>query len=129
MILSISLHGIKDSLKYCTLLHSSHKKINKNWAEKYWNVYVQRKKLEPLHPYLPRPLEELRPLGTPTTVPPPTPVPLPMRRSTAVLLTDIEKFLCGQKRNISDWISKGNISNWVIFIILKDNRAASYVKN
>lgn len=38
----------------------------------------------------PRPLEELRPRGAPTTVPPPRPI----NRRTAALFTDIEKFLC-----------------------------------
>jgi hypothetical protein len=40
----------------------------------------------------PRPLEELRPLGAPTTVPPPP--PRPVNRRTAALFTDMEKFLC-----------------------------------
>lgn len=42
----------------------------------------------------PRPLEELRPLGAPTTVPPPRPV----NRRTAALFTDMEKFLCQKKK-------------------------------
>lgn len=46
------------------------------------------------HESSPRPLEELRPLGAPTTVPPP---PRPVSRRTAALFTDMEKFLC-QKR-------------------------------
>lgn len=59
-------------------------------------------KLEPASPaYIaahstnssPRPLEELRPRGAPTTVPPPRPV----NRRTAALFTDIEKFLCQEE--------------------------------
>lgn len=44
--------------------------------------------------FLPLPLEVLRPLGAPTICPPPRPV----RRSTAALFTDMEKFLCKYKK-------------------------------
>lgn len=40
--------------------------------------------------FLPLPLEVLRPLDTPAI----GPLPRPVRRSTAALFTDIEKFLC-----------------------------------
>lgn len=47
------------------------------------------------HESSPRPREELRPLGAPTTVPPP---PRPVNRRTAALFTDMEKFLCQKKK-------------------------------
>ena len=56
------------------------------------------------HESSPRPREELRPLGAPTTVPPP---PRPVNRRTAALFTDMEKFLCQKKkRKEKKWIKQ-----------------------
>lgn len=70
-----SISASKNVLSYC---------IN-FWNEKKESLWLQRSS--------PRPREELRPLGAPATVPP----PLPVRRSTAALFTDMEKFLCGDR--------------------------------
>ena len=74
------------------------------WKIKYQNIFtviyfpllcLHRLVITFSHESSPRPREELRPLGAPTTVPPP---PRPVNRRTAALFTDMEKFLCQKKK-------------------------------